>query len=275
VINRKKFATMFILLVGCSLLFPAMKVRAAQDSPAVQKGTITGVIKKKDGGPLAQGQILFFNAAAGPPPDPEKFDRTPDYVRVLDENGSFTVSIPTGSYYLGASLKASGEPIGPPKEGDFVWRGLDANGKLKLYSVPGGGRLDIGTIAEAIPLKMQSVLHRAVTTAIEGSVVDTDGNPVPDVVVVAFTGSTLRGKPKFVSEKTDQAGKYVLRIVPGTYYLRARNEFASGPPEPGQIVGFYGEGSPSSITIKAGEILRDVNFQVILFPGRGPLSGQQ
>ncbi len=40
----------------------------------------------------------------------------------------------------------------------------------------------------------------------------------------------------------------------------------------GQIVGFYGEGSPAPMMVKEGEIVKNVNFTVILFPGRGPFS---
>jgi hypothetical protein len=266
-----------MMVIGLSVLI-VQQVRADSDGNAVvvkKKGTITGVIRTKDGHPLADGQILFFNVAGGPLPDPGKYDRTPDIIRGLDASGAFSVEVPAGSYFLGASKKASGEAVGPPKEGDYVWRSLDDQGRLKAYDIPAGGRVDIGTISGAIVLKDDAVLHRSVRTAIEGVVVDMDGNPVPDAVVVAFTSPSIKGKPKFISEKTDKDGKYVLRIAPGTYYLRARNEFASGPPEPGQIVGYYGEGTPASVEIKAGEVRKDINFRVILFPGRGPFSGGQ
>jgi hypothetical protein len=104
-------------------------------------------------------------------------------------------------------------------------------------------------------------------------IIDGGGNPVPDAVVVAFLQPAVQTKPLFVSEKTGKDGKYVLRVTPGTYYLRVRNAFASGPPEPGQIVGYYGEGQPAPVTIKEGEVLKDIHFRVILFPGRGPFSG--
>jgi hypothetical protein len=239
----------------------------------VKKGTISGKIMIKDGGPLSGGQVIFFNAASGPPPEQERYDRTPDFVRNIDDDGKFSADIPEGKYYIGAVKRRSGETIGAPAEGDYTWRSLDEKGKPKAYAVEADKLLDIGTIAEAAPLKAESVVHRAVTTAIEGTVFDMDGKPVADAVVVAFINPSVQSKPLFISEKTGKDGKYLLRISAGTYYLRVRNQFASGPPEPGQIVGYYGEGTPAPVTIKEGEKLKDIDFKVILFPGRGPFSG--
>jgi hypothetical protein len=239
----------------------------------VKKGTISGKIMIKDGGPLSGGQVIFFNAASGPPPEQERYDRTPDFVRNIDDDGKFSADIPEGKYYIGAVKRRSGETIGAPAEGDYTWRSLDEKGKPKAYAVEADKLLDIGTIAEAAPLKAESVVHRAVTTAIEGTVFDMDGKPVADAVVVAFINPSVQSKPLFISEKTGKDGKYLLRIAAGTFYLRVRNQFASGPPEPGQIVGYYGEGTPAPVTIKEGEKLKDIDFKVILFPGRGPFSG--
>lgn len=270
---RKTIIVQISIVVMIIIFSTAFSVSEGKAVEIGKKGVITGKILIKDSGPLSGGQVIFFNAAAGPPPEAEKYDRTPEFVRDIDAEGRFNVELPPGTYYLGASRKASGEPIGPPQEGDYVWRSLDSSGKPKAHIIKAGERLDIGTVAEAVPLKAGSLRDRAITTAIEGAVLDMDGKPVSGAVVVAFADPSLKGKPLFVSERTDENGKYLLRISAGTYYIRARNEFASGPPEPGQIVGFYGEGTPAPVTIRDGERLKDMNFKVILFPGRGPFSG--
>jgi hypothetical protein len=275
--SSRRMGILVVVLAVVSAFLPAVVHAAGSEGKAwvtkKNRGSITGRIMVQGGGPLSGGQIIFFNVESGPPPEPERFDRTPDYVRDIREDGRFTVELPAGRYYLGATRKASGESIGPPREGDLVWRSLDKSGQPKAYAVRAGKQLDIGTMTGAAPLQPAVMKDRSVSTAIEGRVIDPDGQPVPDVVVVAFRTPNLQGKPVFISEKTDAKGRYLLRIAEGTYYLRARNEFASGPPEPGQIVGFYGEGAAAPVTIKAGEVLKGIDFTVIRFPGRGPYSG--
>lgn len=266
---------------GCSKILLAGAITAlivmsgfrngAVGQVAREKGTIAGQVMVKDNGPLADGQVMFFNAASGPQPEPDKYERTPDYVRSLDADGSFDVELPAGTYYIRAVKRKSGERIGPPAAGDLVLRVLDDSGKPKPFVIEAGKKVDVGTLGSAEPLKTEA--KHVVTTAIEGRIVDNVGRPVPDAVVVAFLKPVVMSKPLFISEKTGKDGRYLLRLTAGTYYLRVRNQFASGPPEPGQIVGYYGEGRPAPITVIAGQVLKGVDFVVILFPGRGPFSG--
>jgi hypothetical protein len=271
-LTRLKFQ---ICLFAFSILIASPVFAATESSPAVaaKKGTVTGKVMKKDGGPLSGGQIIFFNDAAGPPPEPGKYERTPEYVREIAQDGSFSVEVPAGKYYLGAVRRKSGETIGPPEDGDYVWRSTDKEGMPKAYSVTTGKPTDIGTV-EAIFYRAENIAAgTAGTTVIEGLVLDSEGKPVPDAVVVAFTTPSVKSKPVFISNKTDKEGKYLLRVTAGTYYLRARNQFSSGPPEPGQIVGYYGEAGQEAIKVKDGQTMKNVDFKVILFPGRGPFSG--
>jgi len=48
--------------------------------------------------------------------------------------------------------------------------------------------------------------------------------------------------------------------------------FASGPPQEGQIVGYYGEGEAAPVTVKEAERKKGNDINVVLFPGRGPFS---
>ena len=270
--NPSIFAGKTAVIILCAalvLMTGAGGAAAATASDA--KGVITGSVLIKDNGPLADGQVMFYNAASGPPPEPEKYERTPDYVRDLDANGRFEVELPAGTYYLRAVKRKSGERIGPPAAGDLVLRINGENGKPKAFVLEAGKKLDVGTLGGAEPLKTE--MKHVISTAVEGRVVDRQGKPVPDAVVVAFLKPAVMSKPLFISEKTGKDGKYLLRLMPGTYYLRVRNQFASGPPEPGQIVGYYGEGQPAPISVKEGQVLTGIDFGVILFPGRGPFSG--
>jgi hypothetical protein len=239
----------------------------------IKTGAVAGRIMIKDGGTMAGGQVMFYDALAGPPPLPDKYERTPDISRDIDADGKFIVELPEGKYYMGAIKRLSGERIGPPQEGDYIFRSVDEEGRPKEYIVKAGSLLNVGTISEAAPLKAKDPSKRVVTTAIEGVIIDMDGNPVEDAVVIAFVNPSMNGKPLFLSYKTDKDGKYILPLTEGTYYLRVRNSFTSGPPVPGQIVGYYGDGKPAPVSAKEGEITKGIDFKVIMFPGRGPFSG--
>jgi len=242
-------------------------------TPEIKKGTVTGTIMVKDreNVPLSWGQIMLYDVSTGPPPVPEKYERTPDISKNMDADGKFRIELPEGRYYIGAVKRLSGDKLGPPDVGDYVFRSLNEKGKPKEYQVKGGQVLDIGTFAEAFPLSEKDISKRHVTTAIEGVVVSTDWLPVEGAVVIAFAEPVIGKKPLFVSNKSDKEGKYVLPIAEGTYYLRVRNSFAAGPPEPGQIVGYYGEGTPAPVSVKDCEILNGIDFQVVVFRGRGPI----
>jgi hypothetical protein len=93
--------------------------------------------------------------------------------------------------------------------------------------------------------------------------------PVEGAIVVAFRQPTIGKRPLFVSNRSNKDGKYILPVTEGTYYLRVRNSFAAGPPEPGQIIGYYGEGTPAPVSVKHREIMKGIDFQVVVFRGRG------
>jgi len=264
------FAIVFIVTMAYGIAFGTDPAQEAP--PEIKKGAVTGrvMVKGKEDVPLSWGQIMFYNVSTGPPPAPEKYERTPDALKILDADGKFKVELSEGRYYIGAIKRISGDKLGPPQAGDYVFRSVDENHKPKEYPVKADQVLDVGTFADASPLSEEDILKRHVTTAIEGMIVSTDWIPVEGAVVAAFAEPGIRKKPLFVSNMSDKEGKYVLPVTEGTYYLRVRNSFAAGPPVPGEIVGYYGEGTPVPVPVKQCEILKGVDFQVVVFRDRGP-----
>jgi hypothetical protein len=128
----------------------------------------------------------------------------------------------------------------------------------------------IGTIAEAAPFK-RAVEHGDGVTTIEGVVRDPEGKAVRGAVVFCYNKPPARGKPLFVSDKTGDDGKYILRVSEGgKYYLKVRDVYGGGPPKGGEIVGAYWQGVPVEASVKTGEITKGVDIRVVHFPGRGP-----
>ena len=213
---------------------------------------------------------MLYDVALGPPPMPNKYDRTPDITRSTDGDGNFSVSLPPGKYYLSVVKRMSGDRFGVPQVGDYALLQTDPKGRLKEYVIKAGAVLNAGTIAGVVPIRPHDIAKRATKTAIAGVVFDTNGTPVENAVVIAYLDPSVKGKPLFISERSGKEGKYILRLTAGTYYLRVRNNLTGGSPEPGQIVGYYGEGEPAPVEVKDGEIVKDIDFTVILFEGRGP-----
>jgi hypothetical protein len=239
---------------------------------AVGKGKIVGRIMTEGGRPMSGGSVFFFNDATGPPPSQEKYWRVPDVVARIDDEGRFSMELPPGQYYLGALKRISGEKnIGPPGEGDYFLRVQGTSGKPKTFLVEKGETTDVGTIAEGAPFKRSVVKQSGDITAVEGVVLDAEGKAVRGAIVFGYNTPAARGKPLFVSDKTGEDGKYILRVNEGgKYYLKARDLYGGGPPKGGEVVGSYWQGVPVEASVKTGETTKGVDIRVMRVPGRGP-----
>jgi hypothetical protein len=116
-------------------------------------------------------------------------------------------------------------------DGQFVVSGLDSKRYALLASrfgwLPGSARATAGPGAPRVPIRL------ARTGVIRGTVVDGDGDPQPNAVVVAMLSGAFGVASSPVVWTTDTAGKFAQdRFQPGTYYLWARHgETLVYPPE--------------------------------------------
>lgn len=264
--TRGKMKIKFFLAIA-SIIFLMCAAISAQE---VKKGTITGQIMIKGGGPMAGGMVFIFNDASGPPPSRDRYWRVPDNVVTMDSEGRFSADLPEGKYYLGAKKALAGKDIGPPQEGDFFYAFSGQEGMPKAYIIEEGKKTDVGVIAGATPFRRDSVRFTDGITAIEGAIIDSENKPVQGALVFAFLAPSMVGRPLFASDRTGEDGKYVLRVYgAGSYYLRVRSLYGGGPPKAGEIIGAYGETEPVAVAVKNGEKVKDVNIKVRRFAGRG------
>jgi hypothetical protein len=257
------------LIFLASFFFIAIFMFSVVSAQELKKGRISGKLMIKDGGPMGDSMIHFFNAETGPIPNPDKYWMVPDDITETNQNGEFTIELREGKYYIGAIKRVSGKKeVGPPLIGDFFFISQDEKGTPKLYIVKKGEDTNIGTISEATPFKGWVIKDKI--TAIEGSVL-VDGKPVEGALVFGYTLPTMVGKPDFVSDRADKDGKYILRVPEGgSYYLMARDLYGGGPPVEGAVMGVYGDKTPTAVTVKAGESKKGIDLKAIRFPGRGP-----
>lgn len=75
--------------------------------------------------------------------------------------------------------------------------------------------------------------------------------------VFAFLEGKNSKKPLYISEPTDNNGKFSLRLGSGgRYILKVRNVINGGAPKQGYIIGLYGQpDNPKVIEIKDGEVI--------------------
>jgi hypothetical protein len=238
---------------------------------AVKTGTVSGQLLTTGGEPLAGGMVYFFNDAVGPPPAHEKYWRVPDFMKPLDNEGRFTVVLPEGRYYMGATKRLSGRLAGPPRDGDYYFISTDDKGVPVIYSVKNNAQTDLGKIAKAIPFKSSTVDYGKGVTAIEGVILDGEGKPVESALVLAFVSAATVGRPLFTSDHTGKDGKFILRVHDsGTYYLKVRSVYGGGPPVAGEIIGTFGEKEPLAVSVQKGARVTGLIIRVKKFPGRGP-----
>ncbi|NJD55155.1 MAG: carboxypeptidase regulatory-like domain-containing protein [Nitrospirae bacterium] len=222
--------------------------------------TVTGEIGIKGVGPMMGGLVFFYHAESGPPPSATKYWLVPAYSFKLDQNSRFTAKLPEGTYYMGAIERSSGEALGPPAEGDYFFISSDKKGNPKMLTVWKNSVINLGLINEAEKFSRASLAKKGITS-VEGTIRDEEGKPVKGMAVYAYATPEMLEKPLFVSDPSDQDGKYVLRVNRGgKYYLMARVGYGGGPLSPEELAGVYKDGKP--VSIKTGENRKGIHISV-------------
>jgi hypothetical protein len=106
-------------------------------------------------------------------------------------------------------------------------------------------------------------------TSIEGKVTDINGVPVEQMVVFAHLSEQLRGRPTFVSSKTDKNGMFILRVHEGTFFLKARSKIGGGPPKSGEMQNVDDDGESVKVTAIKDQRLKGIILRVNTFSGKG------
>lgn len=257
---------MRIVSLICLLLLSMAGVSSAAEAGMA---TVTGSLANVKGKPLTSGMVFFFNAALGPPPAPDKYWRVPEEVGRIEENGSFSVELPAGTYYIGGVHRKVVTAVGPPQDGDLFFVHRDEKQNAISREFKAGTATDLGRLAGAVPYVKKTSLEEG-STAIEGQILNSLNLPVEGMIVYAWTKKAMTGKPVFVTERTGKDGKYLMRVHKGgDYYLMVRDEYGGGVPRVGAFVGVYGGEEPKPVRVKTGAVVRKIDIQGEPFAGTG------
>ncbi len=226
-------------------------------------GHIVGNVMSREGKPVIEGTVLFYSDALGPPPDINKYMRTPENIAQTDRHGNFKAELPEGKYYIGAMKHLSGKWGGPPREGDTFFISREADNSLRPYEVQKDKPLDIGSITEPEPVEKVEGIGEV--TAVEGVIYDMHGNPFEDVVVFAYIGSIYEKGLTYVSDYTLADGRYVLRVAEGgKYSVMVMGKFGSLFPGAEMIITDDGKNVSGNISVSTGEVNNNVDMKIII-----------
>lgn len=239
----------------------APAVVVAEDLPA----TISGQVMVDDKKPMARGMVLLFDGRTGPPPSLGRYWRVPDLITPLDAEGRFSLEVAPGTYYIQSARKNPDGEIGPAYEKEYLYFHGDADGNALPLVVGSGSRLALGQL-KAFLWSPDMIMRDKGITAVEGVVVDFDGNPVERAVVLAYYNPVGQGRPVFISDRTDRNGRYQLRTdAGGTFYLKVRSVVGGGKPTSGEYLNTTKEFEPVMVTLKKNEKLKGITLKVMKF----------
>lgn len=251
------------LMMSVSVVFAGAPLQAGN-------GTLSGKVMIKENTPMANGMLLLYNPHLGPPPHPYKYWRIPDMIISVGQNGSFSVDLAEGSYYMMIAQKSPDGEIGPPSKDEFLYFHRDKEGNAAPILIEAGKKLEMGTLSTAFLWTADKVEREKGVTSASGVVIDGSGQPVKNVLVFAYLYREATGRPAFVSDRTDKDGKFIIRFYEGgTYFLKVRGVIGGGKPRPGEFMNVTKEFEPTMITLQKDEKLKDVKLQVRMFATPG------
>lgn len=172
-----------------------------------------------------------------------------------DEDGSYELILPEGSYNLVARWRLSGSVGGPMREGDLT-------GQLPvLYETePGNGK---GVDLQVKEFKPGAGRFRetdqATGTRVRGKVVDLGGKGVNGASVFAYIGPFRREPPDYTAPLSDREGRFEISLPGGGSYTIGARTGLGGKPEPGDMIGFWG-GKADLVTVGEGSVVEDITI---------------
>ena len=221
--------------------------------------------------PMSGGRVAFFAEEYGPPSNFGNLRRIPERLSVIKQDGTFSLQLLAGRYYMGAMSRDWSMGPGPPQPGEKTYSALDANNNLLLISIAEETENKLGPI---------TVRHRDHSTDLQdvftltGTIKDPAGQPIEGAVLLVKINPRLR-RPKFISKKTGTDGRFNIQLPAGrSFYLLAKDIMRAGKPAVGGRIGAYSGPNPVvnipprpvPVTGMEGEIINDINITLIQLP---------
>jgi hypothetical protein len=238
---KKWIIVLFVLSLFAPLTFLANGEEAKKAGPGIASGQVVD----EAGSPLPGGVVSFFNAEKGVAPLIAGMHRIPDMVGRMGPEGRFSLKLKPGSYYMGALIITDpGRGPGPPRAGEKFYYARDDKGDLREIAIGTGEEKDFGQVVVAPPDTFPAAKN---LVTVQGRLLmDKEGIPFAGGVVLVKTNMNKQ-RPDFVSPRTDEAGRYEIKLPADTPYFLLGRERSVGRPVPGTYIGTYGSETPINL----------------------------
>jgi parallel beta-helix repeat protein len=220
------------LTLPVSPVKPWHKDRKDDNGTALVEGTVSAA-----GNPLEGAMIYFYPKSAKELRGPDLFGPRGAVPAGTASDGSFSVELPPGSYFLLAAKRAE-DRLGPLKAGDYF--GYFAGNPLLLK---GGDSLRVAlSMVEKARDSRPWPQPNSDRSGIQGILQAAEGEIPAGLYAFAFTEPYPEGAlPPFRSQPLDDSGRFFIPVdSPGVYYVGARTGHG-GPPRPGEWHSYHGD----------------------------------
>jgi len=249
------------LSVACT---PAMDtgadrvVSSYRDTPGVT--AIAGTVYIAEGRtPLAGAYVNVYPDTISNLLGPSQFISLP-----TADDGSYTIDLPPGTYYVVARKRISGDPTGPLSTGDFY------SEHQRVVTTVVNNRTALVDL-ELVPMKAPMFFKKMVVetesdTGFRGRLVDSGGQPVMGGFAMAYRDPEMKRLPDYASTLSDRDGRFTLYLPEGgTFYLAARVH-AWDMPRPGEPYGIYGTPA-EALQVETGTFREGLDITMTPFTG--------
>jgi hypothetical protein len=242
------------LTLPVSPVTPWHKGRKEDNGTALVEGTVTIA-----GSPLEGAMIYFYPNSSKEFRGPDLFGPRGAVPAGTASDGSFSVELPPGSYFLLAARRAENR-LGPLEVGDYF--GYFAGNPLLLKD---GDSVQVAlSMVEKVRDSRPSVLPDSDRLGIQGILQAADGELPSGLYAFAFTEPYPEGAlPPFRSHLLDDSGRFFIPVdSPGVYYVGARNGHG-GPPRPGEWHSYHGDNQ--LLRVQVSEAGRSPGLKVVVW----------
>ena len=244
-----------IVMAGCAA--EGVNVARPAAGAADAKAGVNGKVALDEGGPAKGAYVYAYESPYNDMRVPTKFISAP-----CSDDGSYSLDLVPGNWYIVARKRANGDPKGYLVKGDY-------EGKYTANPVtikPGSY-----TAADLRITKLAGnfLLAPYLTDAgigIAGKVTDADGKPAAGAFVMVYEDREMIGLPAYLSKATDTNGEYKVSLPkPGTYYIAARLKYG-GIPRKGEPYGTYDKDPEHRIVVGDKETATGIDVKLTPFP---------
>ncbi len=250
---------MFGLLTACA----TTKQQQPSTSPEATQGPsgLSGKVTLKNNGQALEGAYVnVYPSHAFNLLGPATYLSSP-----TGADGSYSIDVPPGAYYVVARKRTSGLASGPLSPGDHL-----SEDSRKLVEIKAGmrSRVDLPMVKMTAPMFFKQGGGIKVTErGISGILVNAESKPVTGGFAIAYRNSDIQRLPDFVSTVTNDKGEFTLYLpAGGTYYLAARLH-GWDMPRPGEPYGKYDGDELKAVRVPGKGFVEGIRINMLPFTG--------